>query len=347
MTCVRPKDQRDSRRSRCGHLRHGIATREGAGARAGDDGPEERGTRVAGGGAAQAVRRLPRRTTSSAPSRRGTTRPTRRPQAARRPPAFSRCRATSSRRKTSTSIAICGWTSGTTAATARSRSTPSGATTRADPGRSKTTIRIRRPGATASATTRARPSSARTHSRPRASTTKHYSPRPRRAADRPRTRRTTLPDWNGRYTRNMNLAFGRGQARRRRRSSPGRVRRTAAVGDGVGQSDAHDPVAAHTGVSAALRAADVSQGQQQRGAVLVDVLPPRRTAAMVVRTRRPESARCHGRPRARAVPWRHRQRAASRADRPLVRSQRQGATSRCGSTELAWARRSASGTATR
>ena len=44
-----------------GCLPHGVATREGAGARAGDDGPEERGTRVAGACAAQAVQRLPRR----------------------------------------------------------------------------------------------------------------------------------------------------------------------------------------------------------------------------------------------------------------------------------------------
>ena len=134
-----------------------------------------------------------RKTTSSAPSRRGTTRPAPRPPAARRPPACSRWRATSSRRKTSTWTAICGWTSGTTAATARSRSTPSGATTRADPGRSKTAIRKRQHGATAIATTRAKPSSVRIHSRPRASTTKRYSPRRRRAADRPRTRRTRCP----------------------------------------------------------------------------------------------------------------------------------------------------------
>ena len=190
---VRPQDQRDSRgsRPRCLSSWRRYAPQRRSPRR-------RRRPRKAWDAGGRCLYRSSRTTatlkrTSSAPSRRGTTPPAPRPPAVKRPPASSRWRATSSRRKTSTWTAICGWTSGTTAATVRSRSTPSGATTRADPGRSKTTIRKQQHGATAIATTHAKPSSARIHSRPRASTTKRYSQRRRRVADRPRTRRTPCP----------------------------------------------------------------------------------------------------------------------------------------------------------
>ncbi len=95
------------------------------------------------------------------------------------------------------------------------------------------------------------------------------------------TRENPPPDWNGRYSRAISLAFVREASRKNVRSArvPGRA---AAVVLHVDQSDLDDPVAADAGVPAAHGADALPPVREQRAAVAGAILLAGRVHAIVL-----------------------------------------------------------------